>query len=187
MITKKLGFALSMMALVAALGMGTAGTVLAQTTTPPTNVTPEATTPDRTPKARPDDLGLGRGFGFRGGDSATYDLVAEELGLTPTELFEQLHSGKTLTEIAEAQGVDLETIQEALRASRVQTMKDKIAQAVTDGDMTQEEADWWTQGIEKGWVGGGQGGFELMGPGGRHGMHDRGAAPDAAPTTGTSS
>ncbi len=187
MITKKLALALSMMAVVAALGMGTVGTVLAQTTTPPTAVTPEATTPDITSRTGPDDQGLGRSFGLRGGDSATYDLVAEKLGLTPTELFEQLHSGKTLTEIAEAQGVELETIQDALNASRVQTMKDKIAQAVTDGDMTQEEADWWTLGIEKGWVDGGRGGFGLMGPGGRHGMGDRGMRPDAAPTTGTSS
>lgn len=187
MFTKKLALTLSMMGLVAALGLGTVGTVLAQTTTPPTSVTPEATTPDSTSKDRPDDLGLGRSFGLRGGDLATYDLVAEKLGLTPAELFEQLHSGKTLTEIAEAQGVDLEAIQDELNATRVQAMKDKIAQAVTDGDMTQEEADWWTLGIEKGWVDGGRGGLGLKGPGGRHGMGGRGMAPDAAPTTGESS
>ena len=197
MITKKVALTLSMMALVAALGAGTVGTVLAQTTTPPTEVAPGATTPGSTSRTRPDGLGLGRSLGFRGGDSATYDLLAEKLGLTPTELFEQLHDGKTLAEIAEAQGVDPQAIQDEIRdelkATRVQAMKDKIAQAVTDGDMTQEEADWWLLGIEKGWVDGGRGGLGSFGPHGRHGMGDRlemdgrGMPPDAAPATGTSS
>lgn len=193
MITKKVALTLSMMALVTALGVGTVGTVLAQTTTPPTESAPEATTPDSASRVKPEDGGLGRSFGFLGRDSANYDLVAEKLGLTPTELFEQLHDGKTLAEIAEAQGVDLETIQAELNATRLEAMKDKIAQAVTDGDMTQEEADWWLLGIEKGWVDGGRDGLGLKGPGGRDGMGDRparggrGLAPDAAPTTGTSS
>lgn len=193
MITKKVALTLSMMALVTALGVGTVGTVLAQTATPPTQSAPEATTPDSTSAVKPDDGGFGRSFGFHGRDSANYDLVAEKLGLTPTELFEQLHAGKTLAEIAEAQGVDLEAIQAELNATRVQEMKDKIAQAVTDGDMTQEEADWWLLGIEKGWVDGGRDGLGLKGLGGRDGMGDRparggrGIAPDAAPTTGTSS
>lgn len=197
MITKKVALTLSMMALVAALGAGTVGIVLAQTTTPPTEVAPGATTPDSTSRTRPDGLGLGRSLGFRSGDSATYDLLAEKLGLTPTELFEQLHDGKTLAEIAEAQGVDPQAIQDEIRdelkATRVQAMKDKIAQAVTDGDMTQEEADWWLLGIEKGWVDGGRGDLGSFGPHGRHGMGDRlemdgrGMPPDAAPATGTSS
>lgn len=197
MTTKKIALTLSMMALVAALGIGTVGTVLAQTTTPPTEVAPDAATPDSTSRARPDGFGLGRGLGIRGGDSATYDLLAEKLGLTPTELFEQLHDGKTLAEIAEAQGVDLQAIQDEiqdeLKATRVQAMKDKIAQAVTDGDMTQEEADWWLLGIEKGWVDGGRGGLGSFGPRGQHGMGNRlemdgrSMTPDAAPATGTSS
>lgn len=196
MITKTVALTLSMMALVAALGIGTVGTVLAQTTTPPTEVAPDVAapdvaTPDSPSRARPDDLGLGRSLGLRGGGSATYDLLAEKLGLTPTELFEQLHDGKTLAEIAEAQGVDLLAIQDEikdeLKATRVQAMKDKIAQAVTDGDLTQEEADWWLLGIEKGWVDGGRCGFGSFGPRGRHGMGDRKIPPDAAPATGTSS
>lgn len=197
MITKKVALTLSMMALVTALGVGTVGTVLAQTTTPPTELAPEATTPDSASRVKPEDGGLGRSFGFLGRDSANYDLVAEKLGLTPTELFEQLHDGKTLAEIAEAQGVDLQAIQDEiqdeLKATRVQAIKDKIAQAVTDGDMTQEEADWWLLGIEKDWVDGGRDGLGLKGPGVRGGMGDRparggrGLAPDAAPTTGTSS
>ena len=197
MITKKVALTLSMMALVTALGVGTVGTVLAQTTTPPTESAPDATTPDSTSRVKPEDGGLDRSFGFRGGDSAIYDLVAEKLGLTPAELFEQLHDGKTLAEIAEAQSVDLQAIQDEikdrLKATRVQAMKDKIAQAVTDGDMTQEEADWWLLGIEKGWIDGGRDALGVKGPGGRDRMGHRpgrggsGMAPDAAPATGASS
>ena len=60
--------------------------------------------------------------------------------------------------------MDLATIETALNANRVTEMKAQLAQAVKDGTMTQEEADWWTTGIDKGWVGGGHGGFGMMGP-----------------------
>ena len=165
MIPKKLALTLSAIALVTVMGVVTVGSAFAQTTTPPAQATPGATTT----QPKQDDLGLGRGFGFRGGDSAAFDLVAEKLGMTPTQLFEALHSGKTLSQIATEKGVDLATIETALNANRVTEMKAQLAQAVKDGTMTQEEADWWTTGIDKGWVNGGRGGFGLMGPGGRHG------------------
>ena len=87
-----------------------------------------------------------------------FDAMAKALNLTPTQLFEALHSGKTLDEIAKTQGVDLAKVQEAANAARVQAMKDKIAQAVKDGKMTQEQADWLLQGLEKGYTGKGRGG-----------------------------
>ncbi len=74
--------------------------------------------------------------------------------MTPTELFEALHGGKTLSQIATEKGVDLATIETALNANRVTEMKAQLAQAVKDGTITQEEADWWTTGIDKGWAGG---------------------------------
>lgn len=181
MITKKLMLTLSALALVTALGMATVGTALAQTNTPPTQAAPDTTTTE--PKRN--DLGLGRSFGFRG-DSSSFDLVAEKLGMTPTELFEALHSGKTLSEIATEKGVDLATIETALQASRVTDMKARLAQAVTDGTMTQEEANWWTTGIDNRWVNGGRGGFGMKGlGGGRHGRGglDLGTTPDATQTT----
>ena len=100
MITKKLALTLSAIALVTAMGMATVGTALAQTSTPPTQATPGATTT----QPKQGDLGLGRGFGFRGGDSAAFDLVAEKLGMTPTQLFEALHSGKTLSADRDGEG-----------------------------------------------------------------------------------
>ena len=44
-----------------------------------------------------------------------------------------------------------------MNASKVQAMKDKIAQAVKDGTITQEQADWLLQGLDKGYFSGGHG------------------------------
>lgn len=178
---KKTLIVMSVLALVVAFGAVTAGSALAQTVTPPAATTPTA----------PHSYGFGRGFGFgHGGSTATFDAVAEALKLTPTELFEQLHSGKTLDEIATAQGVDIQDVTDAINAARTQDMKDRIAQAVTDGTMTQAQADWLLQGLEKGYMP--MGGF---GGRGRHGgMHGFGGglfAPKSTtpstPATGTSS
>jgi hypothetical protein len=152
---KKIAAVLGVVALITAIGITAAGTAFAQSETPSTDATP--TTPTRPQR----DLGS-RGFGFFGGGSvAQYDKVAELLNLTPAELFEQLHSGKTLAEIAEAQGVDLDTIQETLEAEKIQAAKDKIAEAVVDGTITQEHADWLLEGIEKGYTSGRGFGFGM--------------------------
>lgn len=159
MTTKRLLAVVSALALVVVIGGILAGTVLAQTETP---------TPDTTPKTAPFGW-RGFCFGGRGGSFQSFDAIAEALGLTPTQLFEQLHSGKTLSEIAEAQGVDLAEVQKAAEAARVQAMKDAIAQAVKDGRITQEQADWLLQGLEKGYLNKGFGfGRGFMRGGGMH-------------------
>ncbi len=113
---------------------------------------------------------MGRGFGFWGGSWTGFDAVAKALNLTPTQLFEQLHSGKTLQEIAQAQGVALQTVIDAMNAARIQAMKDRIAQAVKDGKITQAQADWMLEGIEKGYMPMGRDGFGKFGrPGRGHG------------------
>lgn len=91
--------------------------------------------------------GFGRGgFGpFVGGDRWTmFDAVAEALGLTPEGLFAELHAGKSLSEVAEAQGVDTETLSDAMQAARVEA----IQQAVEDGTLTQEQADRMLERLE---------------------------------------
>jgi len=102
---------------------------------------------------------------------AVFDTAAEILGLTPDGLFAELHDAdKTLTEIAEEQGVDTEALQEAMNASRAETMRERIQQAVEDGDITQEHADWLLEGMDNGFTGGERsmgmrrGGFGLGGP-----------------------
>ena len=176
---KKLIAVVGVLALVTVVGLVMSGMVFAQTATPPAQTAPED----------PQQLPRGRGFGCMGGGSwEKFDAMAEALDLTPTELFEKLHEGKTLAELAKEQGVDLEKVQEAANAERVKAMKDAITQAVEDGKITQAQADWLLQGLDEGYLGKGRDfGFGFGGRGGRgmHGMHGfgRGLAPEQAPTT----
>lgn len=106
--------------------------------------------------------GFGHGmFGF-GGQWTMFDAAAEALGLTPGELFTELHAGKSLADVAEAQDIEIEAVQEALQAARVEAMRQRIEQAVEDGNMSQEQADWLLEGLEKGFAPMGRG---LRGPG----------------------
>jgi len=111
--------------------------------------------------------GFGRGmFGWgRGGQWTMFDTAAEALGLTPEELFAELHAGKSLEEIAEEQGVEMQAVQEALNAAQVEAGRQAIEQAVKDGKMSQEQADWLLEGLEQGFFPGGRG----FGCGGRWG------------------
>ena len=110
----------------------------------------------------------GRGmFGWGGGSWTIFDTIAEALGLTPNELFTESHDeGKSVSEIAEEQGVDLDAARDAVSANRAEAQRQAIEQAVEDGRITQEQADWMLEGIEKGYGFGGRG----MGRGGHRGM-----------------
>jgi len=97
---------------------------------------------------------LGRGMlGWGGGDRWTmFDTAAEALGLTPEEFFAALHSGKSLEEIAEEQGVEMEAVRDALKAAQAEARREAIEQAVEDGKMSQEQADWLLEGLEQGFL-----------------------------------
>ena len=107
---KKLAVVVGTLALVTALGVFAVGAVGAQTATPPGQGTPPAGMRGAPPG--------GPGPDFFGGSTAAFDAQAKALNLTPTQLFEQLHSGKTLDEIATAQGVDVAVVQEAVKTVR---------------------------------------------------------------------
>ncbi len=81
--------------------------------------------------------GQGRGGpgGRRGGPQP--EVLAEVLGLTVEELHEALSDGQSIAELAEAQGVALEDLVDALMAS----MLERIQQKVDDGRISQEQAD----------------------------------------------
>ena len=163
---KKLVGVVGTLALVTALGVFAAGSVGAQTATPPGQGAPPTGMQGPPPG--------GSGPDFFGGSTAAFDAQATALNLTPTQLFEQLHSGKTLTEIAGAQGVDLTKVQDAAKAVQVQTTKDRISQAVKDGSMTQDQANWLLVGLDKGYMDDGPG----FGPiGGGHMMGGMGPGP----------
>jgi uncharacterized protein (DUF433 family) len=65
------------------------------------------------------------------------DVIAEVLGMTPDEAREALTSGQTIAELAEAQGVPLQDVADAMVAAEAE----RLQQAVEDGRLTQEQAD----------------------------------------------
>jgi hypothetical protein len=115
--------------------------------------------------------GGGRGFGLEG-----LQVAAEALNMTTDELITALRSGQPLEEIAEEAGVPYEDVQSAIQSARAAEMRERIQQALDDGTITQEHADWLLEGLDKGFIGG-AGGFGFGGP---HGP-GFGPAPDLTP------
>jgi uncharacterized membrane protein len=174
--TKKRLMLLGSVALIVVLVTSLAGAayVFADETTP---------TPTPTPKT----YGWGRGFGFGRGvcGEAGLEAAAELLGMTADELSTQLWGGRTLADLADKAGVDLQTLRDAVEAANQAAMeaamRDAIEQALEDGYITQEQADWLLEGLEQGFFPMGRGfGF---GRGMRGGFG--GAAPQRAPSTST--
>jgi hypothetical protein len=127
--------------------------------------------------------GPGDGRGPLGG--AGLEAAADALGMTTDELTAALQSGKTLEQVAEEAGVDFADVQAAVQAARATEMRDRIQQAVDDGTITQENADWLLEGLDKGFIGG-PGGFGFgghHGPGFGPGSGQTPATPGQAPTT----
>jgi hypothetical protein len=79
--------------------------------------------------------GMMGGLGYHG---TMPSILADALGMTVDELYEALADGKTVAEIAEEQGVELADVVAAVIAPRVE----QLEQAVAEGNLTQEQADW---------------------------------------------
>ena len=130
----------------------------------------------------------GGGPGGRGGlGLEELQVAADALNMTTDELITALRSGKTLEEIATEAGVDIQDVQDAIQEARTTEFRDRIQQAVTDGTITQEHADWLLEGLEKGFLGGADGfgfghGFKF----GPRPDQTPGQAPTAEPTQQTS-
>lgn len=109
--------------------------------------------------------GSGRGLGLAGLQAA-----AEALDMTTDELITELRSGKTLEEIAGEAGVEYEDVQAAIQETLQAEVRERIQQAVENDTITQEHADWLFEGLDNGFIGGGNGfGFG--------GLHGRGFGP----------
>jgi len=129
--------------------------------------------------------GWGRGFGRGIGGQAGLEAAAELLGMTADELSTQLWGGRTLADLADKAGVDLQTLRDAVEAANQAAMeaavRDAIEQALENGYITQEQADWLLQGLDQG--------FLPMGHGFGFGRGMRGslggATPQRAPSTST--
>jgi hypothetical protein len=115
---------------------------------------------DSTPPQPSGERGPGRPGGPHGGhflDGAALDAVAKVLDMSSDDLSAALEDGKTLQELAEAAGVDMQDVKDAMNAVRAESMRERIAQAVEDGTLTQEKADWLLEGLDKGFLDGGPG------------------------------
>lgn len=131
--------------------------------------------------------GHGPGMMFGGWDGDTmWTGVADALGLDLETLSAELQAGKTLAEIADEQGVDLQAVYDSAAATATAHMDAMVAAGV----ITQEQADahlsWMTDNIDQmpmfsgagvgncpmgGGFGmmGGQAGYGMMGRGGMRG------------------
>lgn len=182
------------------------GAALAQGVMPTPGASSQSPQAGATPK--PNAGGRTGGFGFfgLGGQNWTvFDAVAKALNLSPTDLFNQLHSGKTLSQIEQAQKVDPATVQSAVTKAEQDALPQRIQQAVQAGRISQDEANWLLQGLNNGWLGRGLGmlgqGFGgmmgrgnggMMGPGARIPRNFNGngqqaprrSTPQAVPTPG---
>lgn len=124
---------------VAGAVLGIPGVSGAQSTETTTTTAPSTTTtapPDGGEPGR-GDCRFGRGAGF------SPEAAATALGISESELHDELRSGKTIAEVAEAKGVDVQTVVDALVADATR----RIDQAVTDGDITAERAASLKEGL----------------------------------------
>jgi hypothetical protein len=91
-------------------------------------------------------LGMGTGVPVKQNialDGVLFDLIhdnlVDALGILPAELVDRLEAGETISQIGLSLGFDMDTISEILTQARA----DALIQAVDDGLITQEQADWW--------------------------------------------
>jgi hypothetical protein len=107
----------------------------------------------------------GYGMGWNGEEGpmheAMVEVVAEGLGLTPEEIEARHDAGETILEIAEAEGFSAEEIQDLISSAHDVALED----AVANGLLTQEQADWMDSHMDGMWLGGnhcGNGGTGFM-------------------------
>ena len=156
-------FAVILVVAVAAVALGAAGMVYAQAPTPQAPVD-----------------GTGYGYGMMGagmrarmgqnelagtGEGVLHDALiaafAKELGVSVEDLNASLLSGETLADVAFAQGLTVDEFRTLMTDAHAQA----VSQAVSDGTLTQEQADWMNQ----------RGGGRMMGAGAGQGQGMRGA------------
>ena len=82
-----------------------------------------------------------RGFGAR----AASGVVTDMLGLSVEEIQAAFQSGQTLAELAEAQGVSVDELVDALVAQATETVNEKLAA----GDITADRAESILDGLEE--------------------------------------
>jgi len=84
-------------------------------------------------------------------DDAMAAIIADGLGISVEDLQARLAAGETLVEIGVSLGFDVETVIALHDQARV----DVLTQAVADGLITQEQADWLISRLDNGQYGAG--------------------------------
>lgn len=97
-------------------------------------------------------FGKGAGKGAGGLGEAELEAAAKVLKMSAEQLATQLWGGRTLAALAERANVKLEDVQAAVEAARLQAMREAINEAVKQGKMTQEQADWLLKGLENNYI-----------------------------------
>jgi len=120
---KKLGIGLGAVVAVGLIASLAVGAVWAQGTT--------SQSPQATPQPQAGPPGRGPSDGMSD--------IAKLLGMTSDEIWAERVLGKTIADLAKEKGVDTQTLVDALVASQ----KTMVDQAVTDGRLTQAQADKW--------------------------------------------
>lgn len=87
----------------------------------------------------------------RGGFGGFFDLnaAAQYLGLSTDQLRQQLQQGRSLAQVAQAQGKSVQGLEQAL----VQAAKSRLDQAVQGGRMTAQQEQQRLQSLEQGIAG----------------------------------
>jgi hypothetical protein len=86
---------------------------------------------------------FGRGKGLHGGPvlagpkAGVVGDLADALGVSTVKLFEQLRDGKSIADVAKAQGKSLDSVRSSVKAAA----KKRFDKAVADGDLTRKQAD----------------------------------------------
>ncbi len=146
---------ISIVALSALAGFAWVGHVFAQSPTPPYPNQP---------------YGMMGGYGMMGAGSygpmhvEMVAALADALQLSPDEVQTRMNNGETPWQIAQDQGLTSEQAQQIILDAHDKALD----QAVRDGLLTQEQADWMDQHMESIWSGS-EGGF-----GGCHGASGAG-------------
>jgi lambda repressor-like predicted transcriptional regulator len=173
---------------VSLVGSFVVGVALAQGQTPPT------ATPTAPQKVMPQGKWGFRGHGMGGpvagiGALGGMDEIAKLLNMTPDQIWAERVLGKTIADLAKEKGVDTQKLVDALVASQ----KAMLDQMVTNGRLTQAQADKWLDWykqlaalqLTEPYVGGFGGGREFGGMRGFGGMHGRGDGGRTAPKSPT--
>lgn len=141
---KKILLGMLVIAVMGVIALGTTGFAYAQT------ATPQANDPNygygsgmRFGRGNHGNAGASNGLGAQDGilHDAMMTVYAEKLGIAVDELESRLADGETLVQIALDKGLTIDEIRTLMTDARSQA----LAQAVSNGTLTQEQADWMSQ------------------------------------------